>query len=88
VDEAYQMVSPGMFGGSAVLDLLLSEVENLTGRVVFIFAGYGKQMEAFAAHNPGLSSRISTTIKFPDYEDAELHQILVHELKIWREHDG
>jgi Cdc6-like AAA superfamily ATPase len=82
VDEAHQMVSSDISGGSAVLDLLLSEVERLTGKVVFVFAGYGKQMEAFAGHNPTFPSLIPTSIKFPDYHDAELHLLLVHELKL------
>jgi hypothetical protein len=34
-----------------VLDFLLAEIENLAGKVVFIFAGYRKQMEKFE-HNP------------------------------------
>ena len=78
VDEAHQMLS----GGSAVLDLLLSEVEKLTGKVVFIFAGYGRQMEAFTSHNPSFPTLIPTTIQFPDYNDIELHLILIHEMKL------
>ncbi|KAK3320414.1 hypothetical protein B0T19DRAFT_403066 [Cercophora scortea] len=34
-------------GSGAVLDFLLAEVENLTGKVVFVLAGYNKQMETF-----------------------------------------
>jgi len=59
IDEAYQLVSGASYGGGQVLDFLLAEMENLTGKVVFILAGYNKQMEAFYAHNPGISSRIS-----------------------------
>jgi hypothetical protein len=29
----------------------LPEVENLNGKVIFILAGYRKQMESFYAHN-------------------------------------
>lgn len=54
IDEAYQLTSGSSYGGAAVLDFLLAEVENLTGKVVFILAGYNKQMEAFFAHNPGM----------------------------------
>ena len=53
IDEAYQLASGSSFGGAAVLDFLLAEVENLTGKVVFILAGYNKQMESFFSHNPG-----------------------------------
>lgn len=51
IDEAYQLTSGNSFGGGAVLDYLLPEVENLNGKVVFVLAGYRKQMESFYAHN-------------------------------------
>ena len=55
-----------------MLDFLLAEIENLTGKVVFIFAGYRKEMEKFFEHNPGLPSRIPYTLHFADYTDEEL----------------
>lgn len=51
IDEAYQLTSGNSYGGGAVLDYLLPEVENLNGKVVFVLAGYNKQMESFYAHN-------------------------------------
>ena len=42
IDEAYQLTDKHHFGGSTVLDFLLTEIENLRGKVVFIFAGYVK----------------------------------------------
>ncbi|KAG0159823.1 hypothetical protein PDIDSM_7350 [Penicillium digitatum] len=76
IDEAYQLVS-NSFGGAQVLDFLLAEVENLTGKVVFILAGYQRPMEKFFAHNPGLPSRFPHELKFADFDDTELMQILV-----------
>jgi hypothetical protein len=75
IDEAYQLTSGNNPGGLAVLDFLLPEVENLTGKVVFILAGYNRNMETFFAHNPGLPSRFPRKIQFADYEDAELLKI-------------
>ena len=75
IDEAYQLVSGNSPGGKAVLDYLLAEIENLTGKVVFVLAGYQKQMEAFFSHNPGIPSRIPIRMEFQDYEDRELQQI-------------
>ena len=75
IDEAYQLTSGNSSGGLAVLDFLLPEVENLTGKVVFILAGYNRDMEAFFAHNPGLPSRFPRKIQFADYEDHELLKI-------------
>ena len=80
LDEAYQLTSGNNPGGGAVLDYLLAEVENLCGKVVFILAGYNKQMESFFAHNPGLPSRFPVQMDFADYTDDELLRIL--ELKI------
>ncbi len=76
IDEAYQLTSGASFGGGAVLDFLLPEVENLTGKVVFILAGYNKQMEKFFQHNPGLPSRFPRKLQFADYEDDELLAIM------------
>jgi energy-coupling factor transporter ATP-binding protein EcfA2 len=75
IDEAYQLTSGNSPGGRAVLDFLLPEVENLTGKVVFIVAGYDREMEKFFAHNPGLPSRFPRKIQFTDYEDHELLKI-------------
>ncbi|KAI1634928.1 P-loop containing nucleoside triphosphate hydrolase protein [Biscogniauxia mediterranea] len=80
LDEAYQIVSGASFGGKQVLDFLLAEIENLTGKVVFVFAGYRKQMEAFFAHNPGIPSRIPIELCFEDYEDDELLKIMNYQL--------
>ncbi|KAK6508267.1 hypothetical protein TWF506_010363 [Arthrobotrys conoides] len=81
IDEAYQLVSGNSYGGKAVLDYLLAEIENLTGKIVFILAGYHKQMEAFFAHNPGIPSRIPKRMEFQDYDDKELQTIFCHYLK-------
>ncbi|KAH6625605.1 P-loop containing nucleoside triphosphate hydrolase protein [Boeremia exigua] len=78
IDEAYQLVSGNSPGGKAVLDYLLAEIENLTGKVVFVLAGYHKQMEAFFAHNPGIPSRIPIQMEFHDYTDPELQAIFCH----------
>jgi hypothetical protein len=86
IDEAYQLSSSSTPGGGAVLDFLLAEVENLTGKVVFVLAGYTKQMEAFFAHNPGLPSRFPREMKFADYTDDELLRILM--LKIDAKYGG
>lgn len=76
IDEAYQLAEGHNYGGKTVLDYLLTEIENLTGRVVFVFAGYRKQMEKFFEHNPGLPSRIPYVFHFEDYSDAELLRML------------
>jgi len=75
IDEAYQLTSQNgqhPHQGGQVLDFLLAEMENRVGTIVFILAGYSKQMEKFFDHNPGLPSRVPYTLKFEDYTDREL----------------
>lgn len=86
IDEAYQLTSGNSYGGAAVLDYLLPEVENLGGKIVFVLAGYNKQMESFFAHNPGLPSRFPVDMKFEDYTDDELLSILA--LKMHQKYNG
>lgn len=76
IDEAYQLISGSSYGGGAVLDYLLAEIENTAGKVVFMFAGYEKQMEKFFQHNPGLASRLPHQLKFADYSESELLHML------------
>lgn len=81
IDEAYQLVSGNSFGGGAVLDYLLAEIENTTGKIVFMFAGYEKQMEKFFQHNPGLNSRMPRKFVFEDYSEMELLHMLQQKIK-------
>ncbi|OJA15476.1 hypothetical protein AZE42_06348 [Rhizopogon vesiculosus] len=76
IDEAYQLVGEHQHSGGQVLDFLLAEMENEVGTLVFILAGYSKQMEKFFEHNPGLPSRVPYSLKFADYTDAELLTML------------
>ncbi|KZP13920.1 P-loop containing nucleoside triphosphate hydrolase protein [Athelia psychrophila] len=85
-DEAYQLTSEHNFQGRQVLDFLLAEMENQVGTIVFIFAGYNKEMEKFFEHNPGLASRVPHRLQFDDYTNAELLTML--EKKIDKKYGG
>ncbi|GJE92068.1 stage V sporulation protein K domain-containing protein [Phanerochaete sordida] len=76
IDEAYQLTSAQSYGGRQVLDFLLGEMEKNVGKIVFIVAGYTREMDKFFEHNPGLSSRIPHSLQFADYTDAELLHML------------
>ncbi|KAM0230088.1 hypothetical protein ACHAPO_009454 [Fusarium lateritium] len=86
IDEAYQLSSGNSPGGKAVLDYLLAEVENSRGKIIFVLAGYNKEMESFFSHNPGIPSRFPIEMKFEDYTDDELLKIL--QLQIHRKFNG
>ncbi|KAG2138476.1 P-loop containing nucleoside triphosphate hydrolase protein [Suillus clintonianus] len=76
IDEAYQLVSAQGGSGTDVLDFLLAEMENRIGSLVFILAGYSRQMEKFFNHNQGLPSRVPHRFTFEDYTDEELLDML------------
>lgn len=76
MDEAYQLASGHNPGGAPVLDFLLAEIENQFGKIVFILAGYTKEMEKFFEHNPGFDSRMPHRLQFADYGDKELLAML------------
>ena len=76
VDEAYQLDPKKNQTGAAVLNLLLTEMENLRGTIVVVFAGYDKPMEDLLAFNQGLPSRFPFKFPFPDFAESELHAIL------------
>jgi AAA lid domain/ATPase family associated with various cellular activities (AAA) len=86
VDEAYQLTSQHNFQGRQVLDFLLAEMENRVGTIVFILAGYDREMEKFFEHNPGLQSRVPYQLRFADYKDRELLSML--EKLIRKEYGG
>ncbi len=50
-------------------------MEDERDRLIVIVAGYTKPMEQFIASNPGLESRFSNYLKFPDYQPDELLDI-------------
>lgn len=60
---------------SQCVNTLLQEMEENAHQLVVIFAGYADAMERFLDSNEGLRSRVTRTIRFPDYTEEELLEI-------------
>ena len=78
IDEAYTLVNGGKedFGAEAIATLL-KRMEDDRDRLVVILAGYTDEMRAFIESNPGLRSRFTRMIEFPDYTAEELEVIFL-----------
>ncbi len=76
VDEAYTLSSgrEGDYGQEAI-DTILKAMEDHRDAFIVICAGYTQLMEQFLDSNPGLRSRFSKVIEFPDYTSEELTSI-------------
>lgn len=77
IDEAYSLTSSDQadFGREAI-DTILKFMEDNRNRMGVVVAGYTNEMRRFIDVNPGLKSRFTRYVAFPDYNPAELMQIL------------
>jgi AAA lid domain/ATPase family associated with various cellular activities (AAA) len=76
VDEAYALARGGAndFGREAI-DTIVKYMEDNRADLALIAAGYPAEMDEFIDANPGLKSRFTRFIDFPDYSTDELVEI-------------
>lgn len=77
IDEAYTLIDESgqdQYGREAV-QTLLKRMEDQRERLVVILAGYPNEMNNMIRTNPGLSSRVGTTLHFDDYSPEALCRI-------------
>lgn len=77
IDEAYTLIDESgqdQYGREAV-QTLLKRMEDQRERLIVILAGYPNEMQKMIHSNPGLSSRVGTTMHFEDYTPEDLCRI-------------
>ena len=77
IDEAYTLNKEGNDFGQEAIDTILKAMEDNRDKFIVIVAGYPGLMNDFINSNPGLKSRFSKTISFPDYNSDELFEIFI-----------
>lgn len=89
IDEAYTLAEGGSSDyGSEAIATLLKRMEDDRDRLVVIIAGYTKNMKQFIDSNPGLQSRFTRYIEFPDYSAEDLMQIFELSMSKYDYHFG
>jgi len=77
IDEAYTLIDESgkdQYGREAI-QTLLKRMEDQRDRLVVVLAGYPNEMRKMIRSNPGLSSRVGTTLHFDDYSPEALCRI-------------
>lgn len=78
IDEAYSLLpsDDSKDWGNEAINTLTDDLEERHNDLIVILAGYTDKMkEFFDRANPGLKSRFSTWVEFPDYTTKELYLI-------------
>ncbi len=82
IDEAYSLIEgEGDTFGKEAVNTLITEIENNRDKLVVILAGYEKELDEFINSNPGFESRVSKKIFFEDYNENELFDIFMLQVR-------
>jgi len=84
IDEAYSLTRSNSDNdyGMECISTLLKAMEDHRDELIVIVAGYTDPMQSFLASNPGLRSRFTKQVHFPDYDVDERWRIFKHIVEI------
>lgn len=77
IDEAYAFIASESSHntGDKVIAAIVQLMEDMREEIMVIAAGYPEDLESFLDSNPGLRSRFSNKVNFPDYSIPDLIRI-------------
>lgn len=80
IDEAYSLTRSKSENdyGMECIETLLKAMEDHRDSLIVIVAGYVDLMRSFLESNPGLRSRFTKEVQFPDYNSEDLWRIFSH----------
>jgi len=84
IDEAYDLVTSGQDDyGREILTEIINFMTTWPDKIIFIFAGYRKQMEETILNfQPGLARRFNWNFEITEYSPQELCKIFQQQLQI------
>jgi stage V sporulation protein K len=83
IDEAYSLAQQDGNDpyGSEAIETIIKYMEDNREDLIIIVAGYPEEMRNFLDSNPGIKSRFSKQMNFPDYSASQLSQIFLKFMK-------
>ena len=83
IDEAYNLLTSGQDDfGKELLTEIINFMTTWPDKIIFIFAGYRKEMEeSVLKFQPGLARRFNWTFEITEYSPAELSKIFQRQLQ-------
>ena len=83
IDEAYAFIDgkSNHKSDDKVIAAIVQLMEDMREEIMVIAAGYSKEMDQFLDSNPGLRSRFTNIVHFPDYSVPDMVMIAQNMLK-------
>lgn len=83
IDEAYDLITSGQDDyGREILTEIINFMTTWPDKIIFIFAGYRKEMEeTILKFQPGLARRFNWNFEIKEYSSEEIYKIFMQQLE-------